>query len=190
MAQQLCGVNSVMMYSVSVLSELFPSSAALLTILISVVNFVATILCAPLGDKLGRKPCLLLSITGMGCSSLALAFSILFKIKVLSALSILFFIGSFAIGLGPIPFLLSSELVGQEAKGAAQSWALGANWIATFLVAQFFPIINTALGGRGRAYFMFAIFALISALFVLWRVPETKGKKDADEVWGRTRRVD
>ncbi|KAI9742365.1 MAG: hypothetical protein M1818_003898 [Claussenomyces sp. TS43310] len=189
-AQQLCGINSVMMYSVSLLSDLFPSSAALLTIFISIVNFIVTVACAPLPDSLGRKKTILISVTGMGCSSLALAFSMLFGVKVLSAIAVASYVASFAAGLGPIPFMLASELVGQEARGATQSWALGANWIATFVVAQFFPIINKALGGRGWVYFIFAGMALLSALFIAWFVPETKGKKDADEVWGRTRRVD
>jgi hypothetical protein len=46
------------------------------------------------------------------------------------------------------------------------------------------------LGGKGWVYFIFAAAAVLSFLFVTWRVPETKGKKDPDEVWGRTRRVD
>jgi sugar porter (SP) family MFS transporter len=189
-AQQLCGINSVMMYSVSLLTPVFPTSSALLTIFISVVNLLATILGAPLADRLGRKTCLLLSISGMGISSLSLALSMLFEITILTAVAVLAFVACFAVGLGPIPFMLASELVGQEAKGATQSWALAANWIFTFCVAQFFPIINLALGGRGLVYFIFAGLALFSGLFVLWRVPETRGKKDVDEVWGRVRRID
>jgi sugar porter (SP) family MFS transporter len=187
-SQQFTGINSVMMYSVSLLTELFHESSALLTIMISLVNLFTTVLCAPLSDKLGRKTCLILSISGMGISSTALAFSLLFEIKILSAISILCFTAAFAVGLGPIPFILASELVGQEARGATQSWALSANWIFTFIVAQFFPIINDALQGRGLVYFIFAGMALISLLFVSWRVPETLGKRDADEVWGRVRR--
>ena len=189
-AQQLCGINSVMMYSVSLLTPVFPTSSALLTIFISVVNLFATILGAPLADRLGRKTCLLLSISGMGISSTCLALSMLFGIKILTAIAVLSFVASFAVGLGPIPFMLASELVGQEAKGATQSWALAANWIFTFCVAQFFPIVNVALGGQGWVYFIFAGLALFSGIFVTWRVPETKGKKDADEVWGRARRID
>lgn len=189
-AQQLTGINSIIMYSVSLLSTILPTTSALITILISAVNLVTTTLCAPLADKLGRKYSILLSIAGMGSSSLALAFSILFEIKILSAISALLFVASFAVGLGPIPFLLASELVSQEASGALQSWALGANWIATFLVAQFFPIINSMLGGQGKVYFIFAGMALFFGLFVAWMVPETRGKKDADEVWGRVRRDD
>ncbi|VUC20968.1 unnamed protein product [Clonostachys rosea] len=192
--QQLCGINSIIMYSVSLLADLLPISSGLLTILISVVNLLTTVACSPLPDRLGRKTCLLISIIGQGSSSLALALSIVFGAKVLSAFAVLFFVGFFAVGLGPVPFILASELVGQEAVGATQSWALGANYVATFIVAQFFPIINTALnnafGGQGWVYFVFAALAAGCSLFVLSRVPETKGKKDADEVWGRERRLE
>ncbi|GAP91211.1 putative mfs glucose [Rosellinia necatrix] len=193
-AQQLCGINSIIMYSVSLLRDLLPVDSALLTIIISAINLFTTIACSPLPDKLGRKPCLLISIVGQGTSALALALSILFKAKILSTVAVLFFVAFFAVGLGPVPFILASEMVGPEAVGAVQSCCLGANYIATFLVAQFFPIIDLALnerfGGAGWVYFIFAGLAGLCGLFVLWRVPETKGKKDADEVWGRTRRLD
>ncbi|KFY83557.1 hypothetical protein V498_07982 [Pseudogymnoascus sp. VKM F-4517 (FW-2822)] len=192
--QQFTGINSVMMYSVSVLTDLFPTSATLLTILISVVNLIATTASAPLPDILGRKTSLLISITGLGFSSAALGASILFSLPTLSAASIISFVAFFATGLGPIPFMMASELVSTEAKGATQSWALATNWIGTYFVAQFFPIlndsVNKALGGAGWLYFAFAAVAGVGVLFVSRFVPETKGKRDADEVWGRVRRVD
>lgn len=89
---------------------------------------------------------------------------------------------------GPVPFILASELVGPEAVGAVQSWALGANWAATFVVAQFFPILNDALGGRGKVYWVFAGMAGLFGGFIYRYVPETKGKANAEEVWGRTNR--
>lgn len=193
-AQQLCGINSIIMYSVSLLKDLLPVDSALLTIIISGINLVTTLACSPLPDKLGRKTCLLLSIFGQGTSALALALSIVFGAKILSTVAVLFFVAFFAVGLGPVPFILASEMVGPEAVGAVQSCCLGANYVATFLVAQFFPIIDLALnkrfGGAGWVYFIFTGLAALCGLFVLWRVPETKGKKDADEVWGRTRRLD
>ncbi|KAI0411921.1 general substrate transporter [Xylaria grammica] len=193
-SQQLCGINSIIMYSVSLLRDLLPINSALLTIIISAINLVTTIACSPLPDKLGRKTCLLLSIFGQGASALALALSIVFGAKILSAIAVLFFVAFFAVGLGPVPFILASEMVGPEAVGAVQSCCLGANYLATFLVAQFFPIINVALnerlGGAGWVYFIFTALAVLCGLFVIWRVPETKGKKDADEIWGRTRRLD
>lgn len=191
-AQQFTGINSIMMYSVSILGGLLPTSAALLTVAVSGLNVIVTLACAPLPDRIGRKPCLLLSIAGMGISSILLALGLEFGLKVLSGMATLTFVSSFAVGLGPIPFILASELVGAEAVGATQSWALSANWISTFVVAQFFPIIDSAFGGHGRAYWVFATMALLLASFIWWWVPETKGKANADEVWGWTeeRRVD
>lgn len=193
-AQQLCGINSIIMYSVSLLRDLLPINSALLTIIISLINLITTVACSPLPDRLGRKTCLLLSIAGQGTSSLALALSIMFDVKIMSAISVLLFVAFFAVGLGPVPFIMASELVGQEAVGATQSWGLAASYVATFLVAQFFPIVNTALnerfGGAGWVYFIFAALSVFWGLFVSWKVPETGGKKDADEVWGRTRRLD
>lgn len=184
-AQQLTGINSVVMYSVGLLSTLLPTGAGPLTVAFSALNVVVTTLCAPLSDKIGRKTCLLLSIAGMGVSSIVLALGIYFEIPALVIVATLSFVASFAVGLGPVPFILANELVGPEAVGATQSWALAANWLATFLVSQFFPIVNKALGGQGKVYFIFAAFAAVLGAFIAWWVPETKGKSGADEVWGR-----
>jgi MFS family permease len=186
-AQQFCGINSIVMYGVSLLTTLLSTSSALLNLFVSLLNLVVTLMCAPLIDILGRKPVLLLSISGMGLSSLLLALSIIFHIPPLSVVAVVTFVGSFGLGLGPVPFILSSELVGPEAVGATQSWALAANWLATFVVAQFFPVVNEKLG-KGKVYFIFMALAIFFGAFVAWCVPETRGKKDADEVWGRDRR--
>ena len=184
-AQQLTGINSIIMYSVSLLSTLLPTTAALLTVAISALNLFITTLCAPLSDKIGRKTCILLSIAGMGTSAILLAVGMSYGVKILAAIATLLFVASFAVGLGPVPFILSNELVGPEAVGATQSWALAANWIATFIVSQFFPILNKAFGGQGRVYYVFAVIAAVFGAFIAWWVPETRGKRGANEVWGR-----
>ncbi|KAF2643726.1 hypothetical protein P280DRAFT_420071 [Massarina eburnea CBS 473.64] len=186
LAQQLSGINSIVMYGVSLLADLLASNSALLNLAVSAVNIIFTAACAPLVDRLGRKTCLLQSLAGMGISSLLLAFGIINHVPVLSAIAVLLFVSSFALGLGPVPFILSAELVGPEAVGATQSIALAANWIATFLVAQFFPLASARL--HGNVYFIFAALSGFFFLFIGWFVPETKGKKNADEVWGRERR--
>lgn len=188
LAQQFSGINSIVMYGVSLLAGLLESNSALLNLAVSAINIVITAGGAPLPDKFGRKPCLLGSIAGMGTSSLLLAIGIMKSVPVLSALAVLFFVSSFALGLGPVPFILASELVGPEAVDATQSIALGANWIATFIVAQFFPLLSAQLGGK--VYLIFAALSVFFFVFLSWYVPETKGKKNADEVWGRERRVD
>ncbi|KAL4762458.1 putative MFS glucose transporter [Aspergillus foveolatus] len=184
-AQQFTGINSIIMYSVSLLQSILPTAAALLSVLVSAINLIMTLACSPLPDKIGRKTCLLSSICGMGSTSILLAMGIYFNVKALSAVAVLLFVASFAVGVGPVPFILASELVGPEAVGATQSWALAANWISTFVVAQFFPMLNDALGGRGKIYWLFAAMAGIFAMFIYFRVPETKGRTSADEVWGR-----
>lgn len=183
--QQLTGINSIVMYSVSLLSTLLPTTASLLIVAVSALNLIATIIFSPLSDKIGRKTCILISIAGMGTCAVLLALGLLFGIKILAAVATLVFVASFAFGLGPIPFILANELVGPEAVGATQSCALAANWIATFLVSQFFPIVDQALGGQGKVYFIFAGFALVSGSFIAYWVPETKGKSGVEEVWGK-----
>jgi len=183
-SQQLIGINSIVMYGVSLLSSLLSSSSALLNILVSLLNIVATSAFAPLTDsRLGRKGCLLSSIAGMSVSAILLGIGIRAGIKVLSAVCVLTFVASFALGLGPVPFILASELVDTKGVSATQSWALAGNWIATFLVAQFFPIVNEKLG-KGITYFIFAGLGLVFFVSVGWYVPETRGKKGMDEVWG------
>lgn len=186
LAQQLTGINSIIMYGVALLSNLLAANSALLNVAVSGINVLITAAAAPLVDKLGRKTCLLMSISGMGTSSVLLAFGIMRSIPILSAVAVLTFVASFGLGLGPVPFILASELVDANAVGAVQSWALAVNWTATFTVAQFFPMLNEAMG-KGQVYFIFAATALILGAFVFWYVPESKGKKSADEVWGRVK---
>ncbi|KAJ5256699.1 hypothetical protein N7478_012803 [Penicillium angulare] len=188
LAQQFTGINSLIMYSVSLLQSILPTGAALLTIMTSVINLVATVVCMPLPDRIGRRTCLLLSISGIGCSSVLLALGFALNQKIVSAMACLLFVASFALGLGPVPFILPSELAGPEAVGATQSWGQAINWMATFVVAQFFPMVNDALGGQGKVYWIFAVIAAISGLVIYQVLPETKGKSSVDEVWGRLER--
>ena len=186
LAQQLTGINSIVMYGVGLLSSQLGTHSALLNAGVSALNLLVTTAAAPLPDRLGRKPCLLFSICGMGVSSLALALAIPHSLPALSAVAVLAFVASFALGLGPIPFMLASELVAPDAVAATQSIALATNWLATFAVAQFFPVVNERLA-PGRVYFLFCGAAALFAALV-WRcVPETKGKRTAEEVWGRTK---
>ncbi|KAI9834322.1 MAG: hypothetical protein M1826_004248 [Phylliscum demangeonii] len=184
LAQQLCGINAIMMYSVSILGPLLPTQSALIGVLICGINLMVTSVCAPLPDRIGRKACLLASIGGMGLNSLLLALSIRHAIGLLSALSAILFVAFFAVGLGPVPFILPSELVTPNAVAVAQSLALAASWTATFVVAQFFPVLDAALG-PGNVFFVFAGSAVLSLVFVVFFVPESRGKLTADDVWSR-----
>lgn len=185
-AQQLTGINSVIMYSVALLSDLLPSAAALLTVLVALTNLLGTLAFAPLIDSLGRKSCLLLSVATMGSSALALALAMTVGIPVLAGVATLTFVMGFSMGLGPVPFMLAAELVGPGAVGSLQSWGLGANWVATFLVAQLLPPLSLAVG-KGGVYFLFTVLGVVYFGLVWVFVPETKGCRDSEAVWARFR---
>jgi len=188
LAQQFLGINAIIMYGVSVLGELIPKQSAFVNVIISIVNFFATITAARFIDKLGRKPLLLASIIGMGIFAGLMGVGIIWHIQILSALSTILFVASFACGLGPVPFMIASEMVEHDAVGAAQSIGLTVNWLATFAVAYGFPLLRIWLGS-GVVFFVFSIMSVVFGFFVMRFVPETKGRT-VNEVWGRPRRLD
>jgi sugar porter (SP) family MFS transporter len=182
MAQQLTGINSVVMYSVSILGVIIPSAAALISVMVSAINLLVSLVCTPLPDKIGRKSCLLISIIGMGSCSALLAIGLSQNAPGLTVAALFTFVASFGVGLGPIPFIIMGEVVGPEAVGALSSWALAGNWMSTFSVAQFFPMLSRALP-EGKVFWIFTVISLTFGMFIWWKVPETKGKSTPEEVW-------
>jgi len=136
LAQQLSGINAVIFYSTSILSAILPSSSALISLIISLVNLATTLPSTSLIERSGRKPLLLWSICSMGIASLFLGLGIVFSWRLISVIASLAFVAGFSIGLGPIPFLIISEFVDAEAVSAGQSFGLVTNWIATFCVVR------------------------------------------------------
>ncbi|KAK6526218.1 hypothetical protein TWF694_004836 [Orbilia ellipsospora] len=187
-AQQFMGINVIIMYGVSILKDIIPRGAYLINVIISLLNLFVTAIAAKMIDRVGRKTPLLVSITGMGIFSALLGIGIVFKIQLLSGVSTLLFVSSFAIGLGPLPFMIASELVGHDAVGAAQSVGLTTNWLATFAVAYGFPTLRLVVG-NGQVFFIFGILSVFFFLFVSKNIPETKGRT-VDEVWGLTQHAD
>ncbi|EPS45232.1 hypothetical protein H072_752 [Dactylellina haptotyla CBS 200.50] len=187
-AQQFMGINVIVMYGVSILKDIIPTGATLINVIVSLLNLFVTIMAARMIDRVGRKPPLLMSIVGMGVFSALLGIGILFKIQLLSGISTLLFVSSFAIGLGPLPFMIASELVPHNAVGAAQSIGLTTNWLATFAVAYGFPSLRAAVG-NGQVFFIFSVLSVVFFLFVSKNIPETKGRS-VEEVWGFTQHVD
>ena len=182
LGQQFCGINSIIFYGVKTIRKILPDYAVVINCLISLGNAVITFTAAPLIDRLGRIPCLLLSVSIMGASSILMAVGILQTISVISVIATFSYVGSYAIGLGPIPFLMVPEVTQVEARGAAQSYGTTVNWISTFLVGYLFPILDSYIGGY--VYFIFAIICGLFATFIHNQVPETKGHKSYEEVWG------
>lgn len=180
--QQFCGINSIIFYGVSVLILTFPTKAVFLNCLISVVNVVVTFGSASIVDKLGRKPLLLTSVSVMGLAAALLGFGIQTLSSLFSIVGTFVYITFFAIGLGPIPFLLVGEVTQPRAKALAQSFGVTMNWVATFVVGFLFPVLRGIMGGA--TFYIFTAMAGVTFLFVKRVVPETAGKLSYEEVWG------
>lgn len=181
--QQFCGINSIIFYGVSVLISIFPTKAVMINCLISTVNVIVTFASAPLVDKLGRKPLLKTSVTFMGIAAALLGFGIQTTNSLFSVVGTFVYIAFFAIGLGPIPFLLVGEVTQPKAKALAQSFGVTMNWVATFAVGYLFPVLRNSWLGGGT-YYIFTAMCAVTYIFVKTCVPETKGKNTYEEVWG------
>lgn len=181
MAQQFCGINSIIFYGVKVIKKTLPNYAIQINFLISTINVLVTFFSSPLVDHWGRKPLLTISSSAMSVCSFLICLGILNNYSGLLVSSVIFYIIAFACGLGPIPFLIISELSHPETVGVAQSYGTTMNWIATFVVGYGFPILNSLIDGY--VFLLFATVAVIFALYVRMNVPETKGKVDYSDIW-------
>jgi sugar porter (SP) family MFS transporter len=181
--QQITGINTVIYYAPTLLQGAgFGNSGALLANVVNgAVNVGMTIVAIWLLDKVGRRPLLLSGTVGMavGMAIVACCFlggsDLKGALAIVAVLGLLIYTGSFAIGLGPVFWLLIAEIYPLKIRGAAMSVASMANWAANFVVTISFLTLLSAIGGSG-AFFLFGFLTLV-ALGYFWRkVPETKGR--------------
>ena len=184
--QQVTGINTVIYYSPTILQMAGfenANDAILAALPIGIVNVLATLVSIYLVDKIGRKPLLYIGVSGMVISLIALG--VIFNmdtassgdfLKYAAVGSLMTYIASFAIGLGPIAWLLIAEIFPTRVRNIGMSIATLSNWVFNFIVAFTFLSIVDALGASG-AFWLYAVFGVIT-LFFIWRyVPETKGKE-------------
>ena len=112
------------------------------------------------------------------------------QLGVLSLIAVLTFVGSFALSMGPVVWVLLSEIFPNRARSAAMAIAVGAQWLFNAVVANSFPVVNSsALNNQSfngaLPYFIFASFCLVTMIFVWRLVPETKGKslEELEALW-------
>ncbi|KAI7851320.1 major facilitator superfamily domain-containing protein [Circinella umbellata] len=181
LAQQFSGINAVIFYSTSIMSAVFPQSSDLITVYISVVNLLMTIVSAYLMDRVGRRTLFLVSSSTMAIMSVLLGWSMeaAGQDKV-SAAAIIGFVAAFAIGLGPIPFLMIPELVDTAAVSSAGSVGLACNMVSNFVVSAGFLGLRDIIGQDG-VFYMFGIILVVMTCLAFYILPETKGRS-ADEV--------
>ncbi|HEY1700031.1 MAG TPA: sugar porter family MFS transporter [Trebonia sp.] len=181
--QQITGINTVIYYAPSLLQGAgFGNSAALLANVVNgAVNVLMTIAAVWLLDKVGRRSLLLTGTAGMAAGMIITALSFLGGahltggLAILAIIGLLIYTGSFAVGLGPVFWLLIAEIYPLRIRGAAMSVATMANWGANFVVTISFLTLLSAVGGVG-VFFLFGFLTLVALAYFWRRVPETKGR--------------
>ncbi len=181
MFQQITGINTVIYFAPTIFQSAGLSSAAtaiLATAGVGAVNVVMTIVAIRLIDRLGRRQLLFWSLGGMAVTLfvLALAFSggAFGSLAWIAVLSVAAYVGFFAIGLGPVFWLLIAEIFPLAVRGRAMSLATVAVWAFNLIVSATFLDLVGAIGSAAT-FLVYAVMSLIALVFVFLTVPETKG---------------
>jgi len=181
-AQQFVGVNTVIYYAPTILSDtgLGNSAALAQTVAVGVTNVVFTIVAVLLLDRLGRRALLLTGTAGLLVALVVLG--VYFSSSTLQSdygwvalAGLLLFIAAFAVGLGPVFWLMISEIFPIGVRSKAMSVCTIANWGANFLVAQTFLSLSNAISRQG-VFFLYAVLAVASLAFFARKIPETKNR--------------
>jgi SP family galactose:H+ symporter-like MFS transporter len=190
--QQITGINTVIYYAPMIFEFTGAKSASasiLATIGVGVVNVAMTVVALLLVDRMGRRPLLLIGLTGMiiGLGVLGLAFqlpSLSGSLGWIAEISLMLYVGAFAIGLGPVFWLLISEIYPLKIRGVAMSVATSANWGANLFVALTFLTLIQATG-RSSTFWIYGLVGVGAWLFTWFYIPETKGRslEDIESHW-------
>jgi sugar porter (SP) family MFS transporter len=188
--QQITGINAIFYYLPTIFAQAGGgvSDAFRQAVIVGLVNVVMTIVAIRLIDRLGRKPLLVIGIAGMAVSllTIAWAFSVVPHDQAvvgvapavnarLVLIAIIGFVASFAISLGPVMWVLLSEIFPNEYRGVAISVAGFWNALVSASVTFVFPWELSKLGPAGT-FLVYGLFASAALLFVLVFVRETKGR--------------
>jgi len=177
---QFCGINAIMYYSTKIFTtakvgvdDAFKASAV-----VGLVNLLFTLVAVALVDKAGRR---ILLMIGLVAQVIALgAVGWMFKANtggIYLLIAILAFIGAFAMALGPIPWILCSEIFPTRVRGRAMSVATFTIWTSCYIVALTFPMLNDSKAvGPALTFWIYAACSLAALIFVFFMVPETKGR--------------
>lgn len=177
--QQLVGVNTVIYYAPTVLSETGLSTASSIgqTVFVGLTNVIFTVVAILLLDRVGRRKLLIAGTVGLllGLLILGVFFSsqtLQSQYGYLALVGLLVFIASFAVGLGPVFWLMISEIFPVGVRSAAMAVCTVANWGANFLVAQTFLSLGSLITRQGT-FFLYAALSVAALVFFITRVPET-----------------
>jgi SP family arabinose:H+ symporter-like MFS transporter len=177
--QQFSGINAIIYYGPKIFTAAgFDGDNALYAqVIIGVVNVLFTIIAILQADRFGRKPLLVVGLSGMILSLVVVGacFQTGYLDGPLLLIMLLLFIGCFAFSVGPITWILINEIFPNDVRVKAVSICTFALWVAVWMVGQFFPwLLENA--GPAAVFWIFAVFSLLNLIFCRKVLVETKGK--------------
>jgi len=182
MFQQITGINTVIYFAPQIFQAAGLSSASvsiLATAGVGAVNVALTVVSMWLIDRAGRRALLLWSLAGMAVTLMILAGGFALgtsgALAWITVLSVAAYVAFFAVGLGPVFWLLIAEIFPLALRGRAMSLATISNWGFNLLVTvTFLGLIE--LCGRTGTFLLYATLTVIAVVFTAALVPETKGR--------------
>ncbi|KAJ8977238.1 hypothetical protein NQ317_003813 [Molorchus minor] len=182
--QQFSGINAILFYAQNIFEEAGTSlKPEICSILIGVVQFLASFVTPLIVDRLGRKVLLIFSGVGMAVSELPLGVYVYLNdhdhdvssISFLPILCLIVYIITYNVGFGPLPWTIMGELFPSNVKSSASSLSAAICWFLGFLIAKYFESISASIG-MGPSFWIFGSCCMVSIPFCLLYVIETKGK--------------
>lgn len=183
--QQLCGINTVMYYSATILQHAGyrgDRDPIVFSVPLAGTNALFTLLGFKVVERFGRRPLVLASLTG--CAIFLVAFAIVAFLfpsddppkaaAVGFILCLIGYLACFAPGMGPVPWVVNAEIYPLKYRSASTSIATTANWVSNTIVSQLFPVLMGWLG-TGATFSVLVVMCAIAFVFVWWKMPETRG---------------
>jgi SP family xylose:H+ symportor-like MFS transporter len=194
--QQVTGINVFLYFAPEIFKRIAGAgvdAALLQTVVVGGVNLLFTIVAIWTVDLLGRKPLMIVGYAGMGLTLVGLGTAAYFEqTRIWVLLFVLGYIACFALAVGPITWVILSEIFPTRIRGVAMSVATFCLWVANFIVSQTFPMMDEhpwLVGTFHHAFpfWLYAVFCGVSIIVVLWFVPETKGQslEAIEKMWHR-----
>lgn len=184
--QQLSGTNGILFYSSNIFRSAGITSSNAATCGVGAIQVIATGISTWLVDKTGRRILLIISSTGMAVCLLLISVSFFLKgfvpadstihgvLGILSVVGVMCMIVCFSLGMGPIPWIIMSEILPIKIKGLAGSVATLANWFCSWVVTATAPLMLD--WSSSGTFILYMVMSAFTVAFVSIWVPETKGK--------------
>lgn len=176
--QQWCGINVIFNYAEEIFRAAgYDISSVLKNIAwTGSVNLAFTFVALGVVDRAGRRPLMLFGSAALAIIYLILGFCYFNGVKGLPMLLlVLAAIGSYAMSLAPVVWVVISEIFPNRIRGAAMAVAVSSLWIACFLLTYTFPMLNAKLGSA-ETFWLYAGICAAGFVFIKFNLPETKGK--------------